>query len=197
VTFDGASLLDFDCDDVSVDYAEVGRLQARHLLQLGRRRICLANTQPEARINAIREAAVRDELKLAGVPEPLEMRVNRPMTQEYVAADPLVESFRGFLAEHIGAFDALIGFDAMVSLAVRVFQKLGVRVPGDVAVVGSGNSMLASYGTLPLTSISTADDTAGVQAFDLLLDRIRGRYAGPFRRLTSPAALIIRESTRE
>jgi LacI family transcriptional regulator len=195
VTFDGANLLDFPCDDISVDYEAVGRLQARHLLQLGRRRVCLARAIPEARINTVRESAVRDELKRAGAPAPLVMRVARPAIREFADPEPLVEAVRRFLAGHLGSFDAVIGFDAMASLAVRALHRLGVRVPRDVAVAGSGDSMLASYGVMPLTSVSTADDLAGAKAFGLLMDRIHGRSSGPFRRLTSSAELIVREST--
>lgn len=197
VTFDGANLLDFECDDVSIDIEAVGRLQARHLLQLGRRRVCLANTIPEARINTIREAAIRDELERAGAPAPLEMRLSRPATGEFAEADPMEAPLRAFLVKHRGAIDGIIGFDAMVSLAIRVLQKQAVRVPEDVVAVGSGNSILASYGIMPMTSVSTADDEAGAQAFGLLMDRIEGRANGSFRRLTSRAKLIVRESTQE
>ena len=195
VTFDGASLLDFACDDISVDYAAVGRLQARHVLRMGRRRICLISPQPEARINAIREAAVRAELKRAGAPPPLEMRVERSVAQEMPDADSLARPFGDFLSAHAGQFDAIIGFDAMASLAVRALERLGVRVPADAAVVGSGNTILATCGVLPLTSTNTADDSAGAKAFDLLMDRVHGRSPRTHRRLTSAIELVVREST--
>lgn len=195
VTFDGASLLDFPCDDISVDYREVGRLQARHLLELGRRRPCLLSPRPEACINAIREAAAIEVFEQAGV-SPRMMIVERAATREIADPDPLIPQIREHLQAHAGDYDALIGFDAMASLAVRALQVLGLRIPTDVAVVGSGNTILAGYGALPLTSISTADDQAGAQAFELLMDRIAGRAGGPFRRLTNPATLIARDSTK-
>jgi LacI family transcriptional regulator len=196
VTFDGANLLDFPSDDISVDYREVGRLQARHLLDLGRRRPCLVSPRPEARINTIREAAVIAEFEAAGI-TPLLMPVERSAANEITDAEPLVPQIEAFLRAHAGQYDALLGFDAMASLAVRALQALGLRIPTDVAVVGSGNTMLADYGALPLTSISTADDQAGARAFGLLMDRIAGRTTGPFRRLTNPATLIARDSTKE
>jgi DNA-binding LacI/PurR family transcriptional regulator len=55
--------------------------------------------------------------------------------------------------------------------------------------------MLASHGAIPITSVSTADDAAGALAFKLLMDRINGQTAEPFRRLTQPATLLVREST--
>jgi LacI family transcriptional regulator len=194
VTFDGAHLLSFPCDDISVDYREVGRLQARHLLELGRRRPCLVSPRPEAPINAIREAAVIEEFRQAVV-SPLVMTVERSTTREIADPGALILQIREFLQRHAGEYDAMVGFDAMASLSVRVLQTLGLRIPEDVAVVGSGDGVLAGYGVLPLTSISTVDDQAGAQAFALLMDRIAGRAAGPFRRLTNPATLIAREST--
>lgn len=196
VTFDGRHILDFESDDLSVDYAEVGRLQTRHLLDIGRRRFCLANTQPEARVNAIREAAIRQELKRAGAPPPLEMRIERPASREIVDADPLEGHFHAFFRKHSGVFDAVIGFDAMASLAMQALRRLGVRIPEEVAVVGSGDSILAGYGAIPLTSIGTADDDAGAKAFDVLMNRIRNRKKTPFQRITTPARIIKRESTR-
>lgn len=195
VTFDGVNLLNFPCDDISVDYREVGRFQARHLLEMGRRKPCLVSPRPEARINAIRETAVLEEFEQAGA-LPRVMILERPVTREIMNPDPLISQIREFLRTHAGEFDAIIGFDAMASLSVRVLQTLGLRVPTDVAVVGSGEHLLASYGVLPLTSISTADDQAGAQAFDLLMDRISGRATGPFRRLKNPATLIVRASTK-
>ena len=197
VTFDGAARLDFECDDVSADYAEVGRLQARHLLRIGRRRICLANTIPEAGVNVLRESSVRQELARAGAPPPLEMRVHYFLGDELMEAERLVPQIRAFLRKHRGNFDAVVGFDSMASLVIRVLQELGLRVPEDVAVAGAGDSMLATYGVVPLTSVSTHDDVAGARAFDLLMDRILGRRRTTrFRRLTSTSKLNVRTSTR-
>jgi LacI family transcriptional regulator len=195
VTFDGANLLDFPCDDISVDYAAVGRLQVQHLLELGRRRICLASPQPEARINVIRETAVRDVLRRLGEPSPLDMRIDRSMMSDPSDVESLTRQIRGFFAAHPGAFNAVLGFDAVASLVIRVLHQQGRRVPGDVAVIGTGNGELATFGTIPLTSITTADDEAGARAFDLLMERVQGRARGPFRRLTTPATLIARDST--
>lgn len=196
VTFEGANLLDFECDDISVDCETVGKLQAKHLLRLGRRRICLANTIPEARITAIREAAVRQELARAGAPAPLEMRLPGDITRELVEAETWEAPMRTFLKKHRGAFDGIIGSDHTTSLAIRLLHELGLRIPADVAVVGGGDSVLATYGEVPLTSVNAADDVAGAKAFGLLMDRLGGHRNGQFRRLISRAKLIVRKSTQ-
>lgn len=196
VTFQGATLLDFECDDVSVDVEAVGRQQARHLLELGRRRICFANTIPEARITVAREAALREELVRAGGPAPIEMRLPGSAARQLMEAEALVEPMQAFLKRHCGAIDAMVGSDCTAALAIRLLHKLGVRVPEDVAVVGGGDSVLATYSEVPLTSVNAADDVAGAKAVGLLMDRIGGRWNGEFRRLVNPAKLIVRQSTQ-
>lgn len=198
VTFEGANLLDFECDDISVDCAKVGRLQARHLLELGRRRICFANMSslPQmAGVNAIREAAVREELARAGAPAPLEMRLSVSNTNELPDAGALEGPMRNYFQKHRGVFDSIIGGDHTGVLAIRLLHELGMRVPDDVAVMGGGTTMLADYCEVPLTSVNAANDAAGVKAFDLLMDRIDGRVKGGFRRLINPARLFVRKST--
>ncbi len=195
VTFDGRSLLDFDCDDISVDYEAVGRKQARHLLALGCKRICLANTIPEARIMAIRERAVREEIARAGVSPPLEMRLPGSATREFVEAKTLASPMLQFLKKHGAEIDGVIGNDQASTLALQFLRRMGLRIPGDVAVIGSGTTMLATYGEVPLTSVTAATASAGVKAFDLLVARIEGRAGEGFRRLTTPAKLFVRQST--
>lgn len=197
VTFEGANVLNFECDDISVDCAEVGRLQVRHLLELGRRRICLANMQSQprlARVTTIRETAVRDELARAGAPAPLEMRLPLTDTRELPDAEALAVAMRLFLQQHRGSFDGLIGGDPTGALAIRLLHEQGLRIPEDVAVIGGGG-MLAAYCEVPLTSVNAANNLAGSQAFELLLARIGGDN-GAFRRLFNPARLIVRQSTQ-
>ena len=196
LTIQGANLLDFECDDISLDMAAIGRLQAQHLLGLGRRRICLASTLPTARINAIRDDAIRDELSRAGALPPIEMQLQHSAEREMHDAEELAPEIRAFFEDHGGAFDGFIGFDSIASLTIGILHKLGFRIPEDVAIVGSGNTMLASYGSLPLTSVGGAHEIPDGKAFELLMDRIQGRDVGQFRRLTDSAKLVVRESTR-
>jgi LacI family transcriptional regulator len=199
VTFEGANVLDFECDDISVDCEKVGTLQARHLLELGRRRVCVANMKalPQmAGVNAIREAAGRGELARAGAPPPLEMRLPESDSRELPDAGTLEGPMRAFFMKHRGDFDGIIGGDHTGVLAIRLLHELGLRVPADVAVIGGGTTMLADYCEVPMTSVNAANEVAGARAFDLLMDRISGRETGGFRRLVNPAKLIVRQSTR-
>lgn len=196
VTLDGADRLDFECDDVSPDYLATGRLQARHLLDCGRRRVCIGNATPAARINDIREEGVRRALADAGAPAPTRMNIVRPGEHEIPPAEVVYGPVRDYVAAHLGEFDAVVAYDSIAALTARALLELGARIPEDVAIVGAGNSVLASYGVFPLTTVETADLWIGQQALDLLLERIgeTDRTDG-FRRIRSQPRLIVREST--
>jgi DNA-binding LacI/PurR family transcriptional regulator len=196
VTFEGANLLDFPSDDASVDLDAAGRLQARHLLALGRRRLCIANTLPAARVNDQRDAAIERELLAAGAPAPLRMNVRYQLTGEKPNEEEIYAGIRAFVARQAEAFDAVATYDPAASLTIRALLEHGLRVPEDVAVIGSGNGTVARYGAIPLSSIDTHTDEAAAAGFDLLLDRIGNRVAhDAFRRLSSRLSLVARRST--
>lgn len=195
VTFEGTNLLDFESDDVSVDYRAVGRLQARHLLGLGRRRVAIVKAVPEARINAIRDEGICEELAAAGAPAPRVLTVPRSAGDEIAEPEAVYAGVLRMVRRHAGAFDAVASYDSVASLAVRALLARGLRIPGDVAVIGAGDGPIAGYGAVPLTSVSTRDDWAGARAFALLAERLEGRAGESFRRLTATPRLVVRQST--
>jgi len=195
VTLDGGCSLPFDCDDVSADYTEAGRLQVAHLLALGRKRIVIANMVPALYMHAVREDSIRQELEKANLPPALLMDIAVEADCEMPAREPLEGAMRAFLTQNKGKFDALIGCDVSMSMAIRLLLEMGVRVPEDVAVVGAGDSPLAHYGILPLTSVSVNDAWIGEQAFQILLSRIENPPRLTFRHLMSTASLIVRASS--
>jgi DNA-binding LacI/PurR family transcriptional regulator len=195
VTLDGGCSLPFDCDDVSADYTEAGRLQVAHLLALGRSRIALANMVPALYMHAVREDSIRQELEKAKLPPALLMDIAVGADCEMPAQAPLESAMRAFLTQNRGKFDAIVGCDVAMSMAIRLLLEMGVRVPEEVAIVGSGDSPLAHYGVLPMTSVSVNDAWIGEQAFKILLARIENPPRLTFRHLMSTPSLIVRASS--
>lgn len=195
VTLDGSCSLTFECDDVSADYTEAGRLQIAHLLALGRKRIVLANMVPTVFMHAVREDSIRQELEKAGLPAPLLMDIGTGAECEDPSQVQLESAMRSFLVQNKGKFDGLLGCDYTASLAIRLMLEMGIRVPEDVSVVGSGDTPLAQFGVIPITSVSVNDAWIGEQAFKILLARIENPPKNAFRHLVSAPSLTIRSSS--
>ncbi|TCC46291.1 LacI family transcriptional regulator [Kribbella pittospori] len=92
-------------------------------------------------------------------------------------------------------FDAVIAANDL--LAVGLMHELaaaGLRVPGDVAVVGMDDSELAEQSFPPLTSVNLGSAERGRRAAELLLARIEDNDRRP-RRIVVQPSLSVRRST--
>ena len=65
-------------------------------------------------------------------------------------------------------------------------------MPGDVAVVGFDDSVIARYTTPPLTTVAQPIRQLGWEMAKMLVSLIDGEPAGP---LILPTRLVVREST--
>ncbi len=75
-------------------------------------------------------------------------------------------------------------------------QRAGVRVPDDLSVIGHDNRLIGRFCNVPLTSASHPVEAIAQGVVDLLLQRLNGDCAAPFRTLTLCGELAIRQSTR-
>lgn len=185
---------------VTPDYYACGRLAVEHLVARGRRRIALvmhnlvfpyAHARRRAHEDALTAAGQEfDERRVWILDHQPGMRWQDPFTPEQAlrAVDELV---------------ARQGADAIVAItdyyAARILAALhqrGIRVPDDVAVIGSDDFELGTMLTPALTTIDLhidrlAEALAG-QLFDLL---DHGAVPEERRALVIPPTLIVRQST--
>ncbi|MBC8134790.1 MAG: LacI family DNA-binding transcriptional regulator [Fibrella sp.] len=73
--------------------------------------------------------------------------------------------------------------------------RLGMRVPEDVSVVGHDDQPQAAFGRVPLTTVSHPVIAMSDSLVTLLVERLKGIYDGPARRIVHRGALIVRDST--
>ena len=64
------------------------------------------------------------------------------------------------------------GNDAMAVGAYQALYQAGLRIPGDMALVGYDDIELARYMTPPLTTIHQPKDELGELAIDVLIHRM-------------------------
>ncbi len=173
----------FDAHDATCDAIQ-------HLVEQGYRRIALM-TVPR------RSSTARDRVR--GYRETLE--------RNGIAYDPGLALAPGF--------DAQSGHDAMLALlqsakpptavfvsssqltlgALLAIKDAGLRIPEDVALIGSNESRWSRVADPPLTMVQTNGYELGCAAAELLLRRIRGDREGMPQSIRVPRILEVRQSS--
>jgi len=171
---------------VGSDNVEGGRLAVAHLAAQGRKRIAFlgAVDAPEA---AQRFEGYKKGLAEAGIAFDPALVVPTPYTLEEAQV-----AVAGFLAAGV-AIDAAFAFSDVVALAaIGALHEAGRTVPGDVAVVGFDDIVLARHSSPPLTTIRQ-DLAFGARAMvDLLFRRMAGEGASS---TLAPVELVVRGSS--
>lgn len=171
---------------VGSDNVEGARRAVMHLVAEGRRRIAFigALDAPEA---LQRFEGYRQGLAEAGLPFDPALVAPSPYTM-----DEAHEAVTRFLASG-ASFDAVFAFSDVIALAaLRALGEAGKHVPGDVAVVGFDDIVLARHSAPPLTTIRQ-DLEAGARAMvDLLFRRMAGEDAPS---VFAPVELVVRGSS--
>lgn len=185
----GVPMADIDC--VVMGEYEGALAAARHLLDLGRRRIAYiadpwlpTSSGPRYRgyLQAHRERGLTPDPRLAIEGADWDRR------------ETGLEAMVGLL--RTGApFDAVMCVnDAVAVGAMRAAALAGLRIPEDVAFTGFDSTEEAAFTTPPLTSVDPGVQEMARRAVEMLAHRLTGAD-GPARRESAPPALVARAST--
>ncbi|SDU78507.1 DNA-binding transcriptional regulator, LacI/PurR family [Arcanobacterium phocae] len=162
-------------------------IAVRHLKNLGHTRIGLlissVSTVPIRRFIDGYKAAMERECGLYK-PEWIVMSHNREETG-YVAALRLLRC---------GVTAVVCGSDMLALGAMHSVTQHGKLVPGDISIIGYGDSNLLAYTAPPLTTVRKAMLSMGTAVAHTLIDSIEGEETIMGESLFSPE-LVIRETT--
>ena len=90
--------------------------------------------------------------------------------------------------------DSLICYnDEIANFLILQLQKLGMRVPEDVAIVSFDDSYYSKLSSVPITSLSHGEENVGRAAAEMLLRQMNGEYC---QSVQVPWVLVERESSR-
>ncbi|HPF39980.1 MAG TPA: LacI family DNA-binding transcriptional regulator [Phycisphaerae bacterium] len=177
-----------DLDFVQCDYSEAGRIAAKHLCELGHKKIGYIHGATEVQTTAdLRDGfeEVLDQLKL---PLP-ESRAEDGLYTEEGGAKAAI----ALLTREPTITAIFAGNDKMAIGAISGLKRIGMRVPDDVSVIGCDDVHQAEYCDPPLTTIHTPIYEVGARACGLLLDLISSK--AQVVRETQPVSLTVRKST--
>jgi LacI family transcriptional regulator len=206
LTVDGAGRVEDlkNADDVSIDYYAAGQLQARHLIELGCRRLCQIKTFPTCYSKDQLRAGFVDAASEAGAEPVLLCNPEQDANFGGIITPALVQHLREFLTAYRDRIDGIASFDVLSATAIHAAMSLGLRVPQDIKVIGFDDSPVASNCVVPLSSVGQSARETGARAFQILSRRLSDgaptakekKRVEPERVLVAPV-LMPRASTGE
>jgi LacI family transcriptional regulator len=178
--------------NVVLDHSRAADLVLRHLYDLGHRKIAFIrggshSADAEERWQCLMNVA--RELKIA-VPPELSVQIQLRVSTPELGYGPAQE-----LLSRGGEFTSIVCYNDETAIgAIRACKDHGLRVPGDVSVVGFDDIRSAAFYNPSLTTIRQPLNQMGIMAARILLQRIRGQEIFPDTVPILPE-LVIREST--
>ncbi|WP_049567984.1 LacI family DNA-binding transcriptional regulator [Nonomuraea sp. SBT364] len=182
---------DLPVDHVGHDDETGGYLATRHLLELG-------HTDPPPAVIAADERALPAARRLAGYRRALAERGLRAPAGYVRRGDFTSETGHEQMAALLGLpvppTAVFCVNDESAFGALAALRERGLRVPGDVSVIGYDDIAMAAHASPPLTTIASDKELLGAQAVWHLVQRIqRPGLTGRDTRIA--VRLVSREST--
>lgn len=197
ITEQGIPLVLFDrvddhvpCDKVILNDREIAYQAVKKLLADGRKNIALVTTESYFNVSEKRADGYIEALAEADMSVELELRLTLP----YINVDDgEIHSF--FSTSKI---DAVLCVNEIFAIqCMAVVQKMGMKIPDDIAFIGFTDGILSKHSNPTLTTVAQHGKRMGEIAAEMLIDRIETEMGEekPFRTKVVEATIIEREST--
>ena len=168
-----------------------GRALAEFLVAGGHRRIAYIAGNEESSTNLERERGFREGLATAG------LHIWARATGDYDFAQARQAALTLFAPGPERPDAVFVASDHMAFAVMDALRfDLGLRVPGEVSVVGFDNVPQAAWGAYQLTTFEQPVGPMIEATVGLLQERLREEGAGPARNVVVPGSLIVRGSAR-
>lgn len=173
-------------DVVANDDRLGGRLATEHLLELGHRRI--GHLTGDGGAARLRAEGFREVLAASGLSAP-EVRGEGGTTEEdgYRAALRLLDEAPGTTA-------VFASNDTMAMGALAAAHDRGLRVPGDLSLIGYDDSPMAASHLLRLTTVDGRNAEVGAAAAERLVERVTAGDESAAHTALLPPRLVPRRS---
>lgn len=173
------------------------RLVARHLIELGHRKIAFLGNRMGGLTNSNRLAGFRDELKTAG------LEISEKFIFLASAGNPSGgrEGTISLLSQEEMPTAIVCYNDFLAAGVYNALLEKGLRIPQDVSVTGFDNITIAAYLSPTLTTLHQFKYELGVGAAKMMLEMLEqgyGRSEDPVqlhRKISIKGTLYIRAST--
>lgn len=166
-------------DAVELDNSKLGRIMARHLLDLGHRRVAyiappltVRQKQRSKRVEGfLKEYAregIKDHVIIKAANEEIDFNVAN-IDSEYKIGYDLTKE----LLEEGADITAIAGLNDMIAFGIMdALSEAKIKVPGDISVMGCDNTLFARLHKVSLTTIEHFVVFKGGDACDIIMKKI-------------------------
>ena len=185
----------YPCNFVGVNDYRVGELATEHLISQGRKRIAHIRG-PATNVGNHRAAAFIDTMLRHGLPIPDNYIVPGGEGESSIGEQRGIKAMEAVLALKPRP-DALFCFNDTVAIGamVRAFDA-GLRIPKDIAIVGSGNYHYSSKLRVPLTSVDQRAAEIGERTAKMIFSLLQKPGPARPRSVVLEPRLIVRASSQ-
>jgi DNA-binding LacI/PurR family transcriptional regulator len=170
---------------VDADNRGGARLATEHLVATGRTRIATITGRMDEGAGTARYKGYQEALAMAG------LEASRVAHGDF-SEESGGRAMEQLLAEHPDLDAVFIASDQMAIGAMRVLKDAGKSIPGDVALVGFNDVILARHTDPPLSTVSQPIQSLGREMARMLLALIAGESPTP---LILPTRLVHRATS--
>ena len=169
-------------DAVELDNAKLGRMMARHLLELGHRDVAYIAPPLTARqkqrsrrvegfLKEFKNAGLGDHVVIKAADEQIDKDVPGIDSEYRIGYDLTME-----LMEEYQDLTAIVGLNDMIAFGIMdALHDMKYKVPGDISVMGCDNTLFAKVKRVSLTTIEHFVIYKGMDACDIIVKKIRSR----------------------
>lgn len=173
-----------EVDAVELDNSKPGQLMARHLLELGHRKVAFVSPpltrrqqqrfkRVEGFVREFQEAGLSNEVLIKAADEEMDKQMPS-VDSEYKIGYNLA---RELLEEHPD-LTAIAGLNDMIALGIiDALTEARKKVPADVSVLGCDNILFSRMRSISLTTIEHFVPLKGRDACDIILKKIHSQIA--------------------
>jgi LacI family transcriptional regulator len=181
-------------DVISVDDALGGRLGTAHLIESGHRRIAYVSIpELEDQSGVARWQGYSDALRAAGLGPPVRVSWSPPSDHALVDGvdTRLLDVFSGG-----GRATAAFASNDVAAISLQEFaDRVSLRVPRDLSIVGFDDVPMAGLARIALTTVAQPRDELARLGIATIADRIERKLNGPARTTLVDVSLVARSST--
>ena len=177
------------CDKVVVDDVGAGYKATKHLIENGRKKIALLTTPNHVNVGTLRRQGYEKALIEAYI------KTDKNLIVEIDEKKDIKSQIEKVFQEDIDAVFAVNEIYAANSM--RIAKEKGLSIPNEISIIGFTDGLISEYSSPSITTIAQHGFTMGIQAVELLIERIENETeVYKPKKIVISSDLKIRESTK-